>query len=269
MEVPLRVRAASNPGDHGHEWVRARFVEERCPDRPFVPSRIDDNPHLDRIAYRQALAKLGGVARRQLEEGDWEVRDEGGMFDRAWFALVDSAPAIVTSRVREWDLAASCSATAKRTAGVKLSRAPDGSFCVEHVVVGKWSPGERDAVIEATAHADGVGCRIAVEQEPGSGGIAQIDALARRLVGFRVERVKATGDKVLRAGPTASQAEARNIRLVRGAWNQEFLDELEAFPTGYYMDQVDALSHGLSLLAAVSGVRVRVIGGRRGIGGAA
>ena len=39
------------------------------------------------------------------------------------------------------------------------------------------------------------------------------------------------------------------MKLVRGPWNEAFLQELETFPAGKYKDQVDAASQGFSRLA--------------------
>lgn len=75
--VPLRMRAASNPGGIGHEWVKRRFLD--APDgRVFVPALLDDNPHVDAEAYRHALDQLDAVTRKQLLDGVW-TRDAGGL----------------------------------------------------------------------------------------------------------------------------------------------------------------------------------------------
>lgn len=79
--VPLRARAASNPGGIGHEWVKRRFLDSTNPGRRFVPALLDDNPHLDAVAYRTSLAQLDESTRRQLELGLWE-RDAGGLVYR-------------------------------------------------------------------------------------------------------------------------------------------------------------------------------------------
>lgn len=55
-----------------------------------------------------------------------------------------------------------------------------------------------------------------------------------------------TGAKELRAQPFADQCEANNVRLVRGAWNYRFVEELCIFPAGDYDDQVDAASGAFS-----------------------
>jgi predicted phage terminase large subunit-like protein len=72
-EVPLRMRGASNPGGIGHSFVKKRFMsaDSVAQGRKFVKATLDDNPHLDREAYRQALQNLDAVTRRQLGEGDW------------------------------------------------------------------------------------------------------------------------------------------------------------------------------------------------------
>lgn len=87
--VPLRMRAASNPGGRGHRWVKRRFIDrlpdpddpedtpERCQARVFVPARLSDNPSLDQEAYRRSLAGLDPQTRAQLLDGDWTARAPG------------------------------------------------------------------------------------------------------------------------------------------------------------------------------------------------
>lgn len=76
VDIPLRMRAASNPGGVGHNWVKARFLDNPG-DRVFIPARLSDNPHLDQEEYRRSLAALGEVERQRLEEGNWTVKREG------------------------------------------------------------------------------------------------------------------------------------------------------------------------------------------------
>lgn len=69
--VPLRMRAATNPGGSGSAWVKRRFVEPGSTDRPFVAARLEHNPHIDAESYRRALAELDETTRAQLERGEW------------------------------------------------------------------------------------------------------------------------------------------------------------------------------------------------------
>ena len=245
-KIPLRWRGGSNPGGPGHEWVKVRYVDaEPSADRAFIPATIYDNPYVDIQAYLKGLAKLDPVTRARLIKGDWDVRDRGGIFDRSWFTkFLDFPPVEVIARYRAWDLAATDTPTSKETAGILMSRTLTGQFVVEHAIHGKWTPGPRDGVILQAAMLDGESTRVLIEEEPGSGGITQNSALIRMLAGYRAESVKVTGDKFVRAGALASQAEAGNVTLVRGRWNHDFLEQLHvASPEGdMLIDMMDAAS---------------------------
>jgi hypothetical protein len=81
--VPIRARAASNPGGIGHAWVKARFIDEPKPETIFIPAKVADNPGLDVEEYADSLSNLPDELRRQLLEGDW------GAFEGAAFQLTD------------------------------------------------------------------------------------------------------------------------------------------------------------------------------------
>lgn len=247
-KIPLRMRSASNPGGVGHEWVRARFIDA-APDAGciFIPARLEDNPFLDQEGYRESLLKLSAVERAQLLEGDWQIRPEGAMFRRDWFAIIDQGPASAR-RVRYWDKAASEGGGA-RTAGVLIAKSGQGLYYVEDVIKGQWSALKREMIMRATAERDGRDVTIWVEQEPGSGGKESAEASVRNLAGYRVHSDRVTGDKVSRAEPFAAQAEAGNVKLLRGPWNQAYLEELCAFPLAGFKDQVDASSGAFNNLA--------------------
>jgi predicted phage terminase large subunit-like protein len=79
-----------------------------------------------------------------------------------------------------------------------------------------------------------------------------------KLAGFNVTTQRVTGDKVVRASPASSQAEAGNIKIVRGPWNDAFFTEVENFPGKGKDDQVDALSDCIDELIAPSAeIRIR------------
>lgn len=172
----------------------------------------------------------------------------GGMFQREWFDVVGAAPAQAT-RCRYWDKAGSESAQSDYSAGVKLARDSDGVFYIEDVVRGQWSALARERIMRQTAEMDGGNVSIGIEQEPGSGGKESAESSIRNLAGFPVFAEKVTGEKQVRAMPFAAQCEARNVRVVRGAWNSAYLDELCSFPYGAHDDMVDASSGAFSKLA--------------------
>ena len=77
---------ASNPGNIGHAWVKALWVDKEAPagmDRPelydpaeyeFTRARLDDNPiYANDAAYRRTLELLPSHLRRAFLEGDWSI----------------------------------------------------------------------------------------------------------------------------------------------------------------------------------------------------
>ena len=165
------------------------------------------------------------------------------MFKRHWFSdkVVKAAPAD-TIWVRHWDLAASKKSTSARTAGVKIGRAPDGRFYVGSVITIQEEGAVVRQTILATAQADTRKVKISLPQDPGQAGKVQAQDMVAMLAGFVVSAEPETGDKETRAEPFATQCEAGNVFLVEGEWNGAYLDELCAFPTSRFKDQVDASS---------------------------
>ena len=104
-DLPVFLRATSNPGGPGHQWVKNAFVDPapagkafdatdiesgevlRYPDshakagqplfqRRFIPATLKDNPYLyDEGTYEANLLSLPETQRRQLLQGDWAVAD--------------------------------------------------------------------------------------------------------------------------------------------------------------------------------------------------
>ena len=258
-DVPLRVRATSNPGGRGHDWVKQRFLVEGIREgRPFIPAKFSDNPYLDQQAYEHSLAQLDPITRRQIKEGDWTARAGGSKFRREWFEVVDALPADCRL-VRFWDLAAT---EPKRgsdpdwTAGCKLGLSKSATLYIADMRRMRGTPQAVESLIKQTAEVDGKPVAIHMEQEPGSSGVNTIAYYRRLLMGWTFYCNPSTGSKEERANPVSSQAEAGNIKLVRGPWIGAFLDEIEGFPGGAHEDQADALSGAFGVLTGRGGWRI-------------
>ncbi len=81
-----RMAGASNPGNIGHAWVKALWVDHAPPpgyERPelydardydFIRAKLADNPiYANDAAYHRTLAALPEHLRRAFLEGDWNV----------------------------------------------------------------------------------------------------------------------------------------------------------------------------------------------------
>ncbi len=256
--VPLRMRAASNPAPN---WVRQRFiVEGKAAGRIFVPAKLTDNPGIDAVSYRQALQELDPIERRRLEDGDWWSTTLGTLIDRTSIILLETSeiPQITSSAraVRFWDLAATepnhSTPNPDYTVGTLMLFDQGVAYVLD--VKRFRHRGERvEQIIAQTAHEDGRGVPIRMEQEPGSSGKALMDQYARYVLpGFDFMAMRSTGDKVTRARPFAAAVANGNVRVVRGIWLTDWLDELSSFPEACdHDDQVDSVASAFAYLTGL------------------
>jgi len=245
----LRLAAADPEAD---QWVELRLpalAEEDDPlGRPEGAALWDEKFPVARLAQiAKAITARPFAALFQQRP----VPAGGDLFETGRLRIVDAAPADA-ERVRYWDKAGTQGAGAY-TAGVRMARGYDGVFYVEHVERGQWASHSRNQVMENTTNRDGSAVTVWVEQEPGSGGKESAEITVKMLAGslVRVERV--TGDKITRALPYSAQVNAGNVCLVKGLWNQAYIEELTMAPNGKYWDQIDASSGAFNKLATGPG----------------
>lgn len=211
--------------------------EALCPQRFSLDALLEIKTDIGPMAW---AAEYQGVPRAP----------EGNIFKRDWFRIIPTVPA-KGERVRYWDKAGTEGGGA-RTAGV-LMLSSGGLYYVEHVVKGQWASHGREVIIKQTAQMDaeqyGNRVQVWIEQEPGSGGKESAEATIRNLAGFPIRADRVTGHKDVRIGPYAAQAGAGNVKLLRGPWNQDYIDEMCSIPTGEFRDQADASAGAFNKLA--------------------
>jgi predicted phage terminase large subunit-like protein len=247
----------------GMEYVHLCLPMEFEPERAcktsigFKDPRTADGELLDPIRFPRAeVEKLKRDMGSYAYAGQYQERPvprEGGLFKREWFAgrIINEAQT-GTVWVRYWDLAGSKDRNAARSAGVKLGRQPDGSYVVGHSAVGRDEGQAIRLLMTATAEVDGTKVYIGMSQDPGQAGKVQAQDYAKMFAGYSFKAEVESGDKVTRAEPFAAQCEAGNVYLLRGAWNDDYLDELCMFPGGALKDQVDASSGAFGRLLNLS-----------------
>lgn len=193
------------------------------------------------------------------------MRPEGGKFKREWFSIVDEYP-IGGQLVRYWDLAATApkpGANPDWTCGV-LAKWLKGILYILDVQRFRANPLEVETKIRSAADRDGREVEIGMEEEPGSAGKSMISHYSRNVVaGYAFRGHRTTGSKEIRANPLSAAAENGNVKLFRGGWNRDFINECVAFPMGSHDDQVDAASGALSVLYSKPSGAVTIAFGRR------
>lgn len=232
------------------EELTRLYPETPAKSATFVHASVYDNKILleKDPGYLANLMALPFVERERLLNCNWDVVASGNIFKREWYPVVHALPSHC-QMIRYWDKAGTEGGTGCFTAGVLMARSNEGRYYVVDVIRGRWSAGQREAIIKQTAHIDGHNVDVWVEREPGSGGKESAENTIINLQGFSAWADQVTGDKVTRAMPFAAQSEVGNVSIVDAPWNKAYLDELAGFPNGF-KDQVDASSGAFNKLAA-------------------
>jgi predicted phage terminase large subunit-like protein len=252
------IRWADTP-DGLAEYTMAGEGGEQVPIPPksvtFIAAKLTDNKALMAAdpGYMANLMALSRVDRERLLGGNWKIRPSAGLyFKRGWVEQVDAAPAGLRI-VRGWDLAATPENGENDpdwTTGTKMGVASDGTYYVLDHVYDRLSPNGVELLIKNTASQDGTSVQVDLPQDPGQAGKAQVASLAKMLTGYNVRSSTVTGDKITRFSPFSAQAEAGNVKIIRGAWNERWLSELENFPPDSgHDDDADSTAQAFNALA--------------------
>lgn len=159
--------------------------------------------------------------------GNWKIKPAAGkVFNKSWFEIVDAVP-MGGQIVRAWDLAATAKKTANSTASNK-GKILNGIIYILDATNEKTDPAVTDAAMLNTASQDGKEVAIRFEQEGGASGKRDAHHIVTMLAGYDARGVLPQGDKILRAKPLAAQALAGNVKLLRGAWNDRWLNSMHA-----------------------------------------
>lgn len=265
VRVGDEIKWADTPRELRHyTMINEEGAEVPIPPKSFtfIPALVTDNKALMQSdpSYVASLMAQGTVQRERLMKGNWKIKSTDGLFMHHKIGFIDAAPKLVR-RVRGWDLAATevqddGSLSRAATAGVLMGQTADGEYIIEDVVRDHLGPFEVVKLIKATASRDGRRVHGSLPQDPGQAGKAQVKSLIAGLAGYVYKSSPETGDKITRATPLSAQAEAGNVKLVRGPWNKAFMDELEAFPSSDVKDQVDAAARAFNFLVEGSTYRI-------------
>jgi len=265
VNIPIRMRSSANPGGmYGDYYYQRYFVDKKG---IFLPAGLNDNPYLDADEYRQSLAELDPITRAQLENGDWEIRPKGDLFDKSWILSIDYKEIPTHARyVRFWDLAAIDPKYKKKnsnrqapdwTIGFKLGMA-DGCYYIVDIIRAQKAPGDIEELIKNTAIADGYACAIRIEEEGGSSGIANTERYAKKILqGYNFVGVKPVVSKIERARPVAAACQVGTVFISNRCRNlTDFFAQLDGFPNGTNDDMVDGFSGSFSYFRPSSGYMV-------------
>lgn len=245
IRVEDRIIWADSP-----EALKERYGQDQLPKSfTFIPAKITDNRILMEKdpSYMANLNALSRVDRKRLKDGNWNVREAAGeLFKREWFRIIDAIPSGWIDVVRFWDRAATKPSESNPdpdwTRGALMFKYADGRFVLADMKSMQDTPHMVEELIKNVASHDGHHVKIVSQQDPGSAGVMEANRFVSMLNSYIVYTRVISKDKITRAKPVSAQAEAGNIMVLRGPWNEEFFAEIENFPESGHDDQVDVFS---------------------------
>jgi predicted phage terminase large subunit-like protein len=254
-EQELRPTLTDRKGDalfistpKGHNFFRDLFNKAATdPEWAAFQMPSQRNPFLDPAEIEAARLDLPQLVFRQEYLAEF-VQMAGAMFKREYFEIVDAAPELV-KQARHWDLAASVKTQADKSAGVRLGITADGTIYILDCIADRWEWPALVKVIGNTAKADGPNVQQSVETTGTQRGMLDLLNADPSLAGVGFRGVSPSTDKITRANPWLARAEQGKVKLVRGAWNGPWLDEVCSFPESDHDDMVDATSGAVAQLA--------------------
>jgi predicted phage terminase large subunit-like protein len=234
----------------------------------FILSTIYDNQILLDAdpGYLANLQALDNIERQRLLGdkvlgGNWLIKPAAGkVFNKAWFEIVEAVPA-GGREVRFWDLAATAKEIADFTASCK-GKIVNKVVYILDATSDQIDPAATDTALLNTAKQDGTTTAIRWEQEGGASGKRDTHTIATMLAGWDARGIPPQGDKITRAKPLAAQALAGNVKLLRGSWNERWLNHMHAQDGSpkTHDDEMDAASGMYTEALHASGGWVRGAG---------
>jgi predicted phage terminase large subunit-like protein len=226
----------------------------------FIPANLDDNKILQDKdpLYREKLESLSHVEREQLLRGDWNVSwTSGNIFRRNWFIPInpttlpgqyalafDLASTEVTIKNKNPDFSA---ATLLQRNGFNYYIVKNWKIQASAGQVYSWMKG---VVTESQNITKGSMIRGYIEREPGSASKREEISIKQQLPQLNIEFIPSTKNKVVRARPLSAEVQKGNVYIFKGSWNEEFLRELEAFPSpNVHDDCVDSTTLAFNQLS--------------------
>lgn len=176
------------------------------------------------------------------------IPQAGGQITAEDFGIVDILPAQQNlEHIRSWDLASTEDGGDFTTGTLYAFDRSTGLNYFINRFKEKIGPVEVELQLAQHAKDDPLGTKIIIEQEPGSAGKIVVSHISRNVLpGYVVEGIRPTGDKFTRAQPLYAAIQAGNVKLLRGKWNKDFIQEHVLFPDVLNDDQVDTASQAFN-----------------------
>lgn len=215
--------------------VKPRELSEKYVDGLLDPIR------LNREVLQAAKLSLGTYGYAGQYDQDPSPRD-GGMIKKEWFEIIEWE-----SHYKNlvWNFVADTAYTDKEKNDPSgyIAYARQGSnYIIRAAETAHLEFPELMRALPSFCHQNGYSRRSMIEIEPKASGKSLVQTLRKETSLNVKEGVPPAKDKVSRVNDSSPIMEAGRIKLIRGRWNKEFLEQLTTFPNAKHDEYVDCVT---------------------------
>ena len=168
--------------------------------------------------------------------------DEGGIFKRDWFPIIDWKQEYSNL---VWNFVADTAYTENEDndpSGYIAYAEYENDFIIRKAETEHLEFPALCKALPTFAHLNGYSRRSIVEIEPKASGKSLVQTLKKETKLNCKEGVPPAKDKTARAKDSSPTCEAQRVKLIRGLWNKPFLDQLTTFPNAAHDEYVDCVT---------------------------
>lgn len=263
------------------EELREQFPDIMPKSVTFIPATIYDNAILMEKdpSYLANLQGLSKVDRERLlgdaeRGGNWKIKPEAGLlFNRSWFPVVnDWDKGGNWSLVIRFDFAATAKSLESQDPDytawtVEGKNRSTGEYLIFESGQKRLNPSAVYDEFRTRCEfwrdyfADyGLRIKVRWEEEPGSASKRESRTLVGLVPWADARGIRSSGSKIDRARPMAAQAEHGFISVLRGEWNEQWLNHMHSQPAEHD-DMMDASTGAFDDLNSEITKKARSYGG--------
>lgn len=200
-----------------------------------------DPIRLNRLVLSDAKRDLGsyGYAGQFMQN---PAPAEGGLIKKAWFEIIDWE---ANFDKLTWNFVADTAYTSKEEndpSGYISYAEHNNNYIIRFAQTEFLEFPELCKRLPAFCHQHGYTRASIIEVEPKASGKSLVQTLKRNTKLNIKEGVNPTKDKVARVKDVSPIIESGRVKLIKGNWNDKFLDEVTMFPNAEHDEFVDCLT---------------------------
>lgn len=209
--------------------------------RKYYLNGLMDPDRLNQNVLNESKLNLGsyGYAGQFLQN---PAPESGGLIKKHWFDIIDWKPEY---EKLTWNFVADTAYTSNESndpSGYLSYAKLDNDFIIRFAQTEFLEFPELCKALPSFAYLHGYTNRSVVEVEPKASGKSLVQTLRKETSLNVKEGIPPAKDKVARVKDVSPKMESGRVKLIRGLWNDEFLNQLALFPNAKHDEYVDCVT---------------------------